>query len=142
MSGALWWQTLLSVLAGGVLTLLGTVWVGRLNRKASGREEWFRRVQWAQQLTAAGDEATKVAGYGVLAQLSRSKLATEDDKEMLAQLVKDPDLDALLTVPAEAVEATDYVLQSPGGVADQPVDAVDDEGDNEGDGPGEGGDQQ
>lgn len=138
----LWWQTLLSVIAGGALTLVGTVWVGRLNRRASGREEWFRRVQWAQQLTSSADEPTKVAGFAVLAQLSRSELATDDDKEMLEQLARDPELEVLGSAPAESVEATDYVLEVADRSAGQAVDVVDGRGDNEGIGPVDGGDHQ
>ena len=107
-----WWQTLVSVLAGGGLTLVGTVWVSRTSNRAAGRAEWFRRVEWAQQMTTSSDEFTKAAGYQVLDYLSSSKLATADDQGLLERLAQDPDLAALAGVDPETVDATDYVVDT------------------------------
>ena len=107
-----WWQTLLSVLAGGGLTLVGTVWVSRSNRRASGREEWFRRVEWAQQMTASSDQSVRAAGYQVLDFLSSSELATKDDQGLLELLAQDPDLAALSGSDSGTVAETDYVVDT------------------------------
>lgn len=104
-----WLQTLLGVLAGGALTLAGTVWVGKQNSRTSGREEWFRRVQWAQQMTRADDEATKASGYKILSYLSESPLATADDQGLLEQMAADPALRALSGAGPEVVDEIDYV---------------------------------
>lgn len=113
-SGPAWWQTLLIAVGGGALTLVGTVIVGWFNRKSNRNAEWFRRVQWAQELTTADDEDTRVAGYRVLDYLSRSRLADKDDQSLLEQLARDPALDELSAADSETVDETDYVLDNDG----------------------------
>jgi hypothetical protein len=113
-TGPAWWQTLLIAVGGGALTLVGTVIVGLFSRKSSRNAEWFRRVQWAQELTASDDDATRVAGYRVLNYLSESRLADKDDQSLLEQLAKDPDLDQLSTEDTATVDETDYVLDNDG----------------------------
>lgn len=113
-TGPAWWQTLLIAAAGGGLTLVGTVIVGLFSRKSNRSAEWFRRVQWAQVLTASDDEATRVAGYRVLDYLSESRLADKDGQSLLEQLAKDPDLDQLLTDDTATVAETDYMLDNDG----------------------------
>lgn len=111
-TGPAWWQTLLIALGGGTLTLVGTVIVGFFNRRSNRNAEWFRRVQWAQQLTASEDEDTRVAGYRVLDYLSRSRLAYKDDQSLLEQLAQDRALDLLSTADKTTVDETDYVLDN------------------------------
>lgn len=105
MNGAApWWGVLLSAAIAAAAALGGTViatW--RQNRRAS-REEWFRRVQWAQILTSSHDDATEAAGYRILARLGESDLATADDVSLIYELRPGSALDALVTVVAEQGE--------------------------------------
>jgi hypothetical protein len=127
------WAVLLSGLLGGALGMIGSVIVSRTQSKSDGREEWFRRVQWAQELTASDDEQRRAAGYRVLAQLSQSSLASDDDRELLLQLVDWDRIAALAGKYQEAVDDTDFVghpagstaadeERRPGPDADEPVD--------------------
>lgn len=105
MNGAApWWGVLLSAAIAAAAALGGTViatW--RQNRRAS-REEWFRRVQWAQTLTSSDDDATEAAGYRILLRLGESDLATPDDVALIYELRPGSALDALVTVVAEQGE--------------------------------------
>lgn len=88
MTGATpWWGTVLIAAITAVAALGGTgISTWRQNRRA-GREEWFRRVQWAENLAATkNDDERAAAGYRVLEALSDSPLATGDDKRFLLQL--------------------------------------------------------
>lgn len=97
MNGAPWWVVLASTAIGGLIGVIGAVWNGRQERAQERRAEWFRRVQWAQGLTGADDDAIREAGYRVLDQLSTSPLATTDDQELLLELTHNPALTAAET---------------------------------------------
>jgi hypothetical protein len=110
-----WWQTLLVAVAGGTLTLIGTTLVGLINRRATNRAEWFRRVQWAQQLTVSDNDQVQAAGYNALEALAGSTLATRDDLHLLEHLSYSP---RLAQVPDEHVDTTRYVVDT-GGSSDE-----------------------
>lgn len=100
------WITVIVAAITAVAALGGNLIVTWRQNRRAGREEWFRRVQWAQQLTVATDEDSKRAGYRVLDQLSRSRLAAEDDLELLEQLARNPVIDAALADDAEPLDET------------------------------------
>lgn len=54
--------------------------------RAAQREEWFRRLQWAAELTLQHDEATRAAGFNVFDVLDASDLANNDDRAILRAL--------------------------------------------------------
>jgi len=58
-----WWGTLLAALAGGLIAVAGAILNGSFDRRRARGEEWFRRLQWAQQLTASGSDADRAAGF-------------------------------------------------------------------------------
>lgn len=50
------------------------------------REEWFRRVQWAESLANDSDEQRWSAGLRILADLTNSDLATPSDVSIVQAL--------------------------------------------------------
>jgi hypothetical protein len=100
MTSAPWWVTLLI----GLLTVIGAFFAAQRGAKsnqvateqreqAAAREEWFRRVQWANGLALSGDDRTSAAGFAVLSELADSPLATADDLRLLLALSRDERLD-------------------------------------------------
>lgn len=93
MGPAPWWVTLLV----GALTVSSSFLAARIgsNRafeatdqreKAAAREEWFRRVQWATELTLRTDPASRATGLSILASLADSELASRDDLGFIESL--------------------------------------------------------
>lgn len=107
MNGAPWWVTLLAAMAGGAIALGGALVNGRLDRRRARREEWFRRVQWAQQLTASDRERDREAGYRLLRSLGDSDLATTDDIRLLYDLTDD----SALTDPPQSDPPVLYAVE-------------------------------
>ena len=103
------WAVLLSGLLGGILGMIGSVIVSRTQNGRARQEEWFRRVQWAEGLTASGDEQRRIAGYRVLAQLSRSSLAADDDRRLLLELASEDRVGALTSEYERSVDGIDFV---------------------------------
>ena len=108
---------LLSGLLGGILGMIGSVIVSRTQNGRARQEEWFRRVQWAEGLTASGDEQRRIAGYRVLAQLSRSSLAADDDRRLLLELASEDRVGALTSEYERSVDGIDFVGHTGGGTA-------------------------
>jgi hypothetical protein len=101
MTPAPWWVTL----AIGVLTVIGAFFAAQRGasssrqateqrEKAAAREEWFRRVQWANDLALSPSDRSSAAGYAVLNELADSPLATADDLKLLLALSREERLDA------------------------------------------------
>lgn len=111
-AGPAWWQTLLAAIGGGVLALVGTVSVGVSDRRSSRNAEWFRRVQWAQRLTAAGEISVRAAGYRALDYLSESRLAGRDDQLLLERLAMSPALEHDAASDLVRVDQTAYVMDN------------------------------
>lgn len=133
MTPAPWWVTLVI----GVLTVIGAFFAAQRGaksnqeattqrEKAAAREEWFRRLQWAAQLSLAGDAPTRTAGLALLDELARSSLATADDLQLLEVLNRN---EALLEADqgyAGVLATTEFT-----GAVDEPDAAPDDEGDEQ-----------
>lgn len=84
-----WWGTALIALITAAAALGGTALTTWRQNKRARQEEWFRRVQWAEQLTASEDDDRSAAGYRALQILSDSELASDDDRRLLLGLAND-----------------------------------------------------
>lgn len=116
-SGTPWWGTLLATFLASAFTLAGT-WVAtlrldrraRLTMRSTGREEWFRRLQWAEELTAADRDDRRATGRAILTQLTRSSLATAEDVALIAAMSELADIDTLEEATTDSImDAIDFV---------------------------------
>ncbi len=81
--GTPWWGTLLATAVTAAAALLGTWLASRRQDKrakeamrSTGREEWFRRLQWAEELAATNDnDGQRATGRAILTELTRSQMA-------------------------------------------------------------------
>lgn len=48
MNGAPWWVLVLTTAIGAAAGIGGSMLTTLLQNKSAGRQEWFRRVQWAE----------------------------------------------------------------------------------------------
>jgi len=111
-----WWVTLLV----GALTVSSSFLAARIgsNRaveatvqreRAAAREEWFRRVQWATELTLSPDPVRQATGLAILTGLADSALASPDDLVMLRSLnITNPRLNELEGDYAGDVDDTEF----------------------------------
>lgn len=116
-----WYDFLTGPALGGVCALLAAIgvaasaWlVSRHRRTEAGREEWFRRLQWAQELSVAEDEDTATAGFEVMAELATSKLASTDDLKLLGRLMTTIELEAQNQADEGTVDERVYVVDTDG----------------------------
>lgn len=116
-SGTPWWGTLLATFLASAFTLAGT-WVAtvrldrraRLSMRSTGREEWFRRLQWAEELSAADRDDRRATGRAILTQLTRSTLATAEDVALINAMSELADIDTLeATATNSILDAIDFV---------------------------------
>lgn len=70
MSGAPWWVVLVAAAVGALAAIGGSVWASRVQRRSSGRAEWFRRLQWAWELTQRDDVPSVTAGMAMMEYLA------------------------------------------------------------------------
>ena len=110
--GAPWWVTLVVAVITAAAALGGSALVTWRQNARGYREEWFRRVQWAHQLTESDRDQTQAAGYRLLELLGDSPLATDEDKELLLQLVQDEGLTALAHADEASLDDIEYVLDT------------------------------
>jgi hypothetical protein len=114
VNSAPWWVVLASTALGGVLGVLGTLWNSGRERARARREEWFRRVQWADSLTASDDPHRRAAGTRLLGVLGRQDLRDNDtgaDAALIDALNRPAGLDELAAAAmvddVEVVEDTE-----------------------------------
>lgn len=76
------------------------------------RDQWWKRTQWAIDLTLIDEERSQIVGWAALAELSASEPATRQDRLLLRQVV-----DAALDEVADAgeIDDTDEVVIEDGG---------------------------
>lgn len=128
--GTFWYDFLTGPALGGIGALLAAIVIGGVtllvskhrrvdaaNDRAAEhlrtrREEWFRRLQWAQGLTNSDDDDIRAAGFDVIDYLGESDLATLDDKLLLFRFSRTDQLDAAAAESAELVDASEYVLDN------------------------------
>jgi len=79
------------------------------SERAARRQEWFRRMQWATDLTLADNPRSVAKGRALLAVLARSELATSDDEALLEALNANPVLNELEDKYADEVDEVDFV---------------------------------
>ncbi|RIJ77014.1 hypothetical protein D1871_08555 [Nakamurella silvestris] len=86
-------------------------WPRHLAAEQTGpREEWFRRLQWAEELRSCANEDRKAVGAAVLESLASSNLATPDDLALVAALDDSPVVDtAISDIPVDRVDEIDFV---------------------------------
>lgn len=111
-NGTPWWVAIVVGVLTAAAALGGTVIASWRQNRRAGREEWFRRVQWAQGLTAGDDDGTRAAGYRVLHQLSHSPLATDDDRQLLLELTRAPALLAAQAGYGEDVKVSRATIEA------------------------------
>lgn len=87
MNGAPWWVLVLTTAIGAAAGIGGSVLATTLQNKSTGRQEWFRRVQWAETLANAHGDRQQAAGLRILRELATSDLAGTDDVAMIAALI-------------------------------------------------------
>ncbi|GGM10148.1 hypothetical protein [Nakamurella endophytica] len=116
MSPAPWWVTIVI----GVLTVAGSFLAARIGAAqtrqatdqrelAAAREEWFRRMQWAADLSLRDDARSRAAGLALLAALGDSPLAHNADLELLWALNANADLDELESNLVDDLDDTDFI---------------------------------
>ncbi len=79
--------------------------------RAARRQEWFHRMQWATDLTLAGNPRSVAKGRALLAVLARSDLATADDEALLEALNANPVLNELEQQYANTLDEVDFVTE-------------------------------
>jgi hypothetical protein len=104
-----WWVTIVVAVITGAAALSGSALVTWRQNSRANREEWFRRVQWAHELTQSDRDEVQGAGFRLLEHLADSPLAKQEDQELLLQLVQKPELAALAQVDDVDVDDIDYV---------------------------------
>lgn len=115
MTGAPWWVVLASTALGGVLGVLGTLWSSARERDRARREEWFRRVQWAESLTTSNNPHRRATGSRLLGVLGRQELRTNDagaDAALIDALNQPAGLDEFAA--AAAVDDVEVVVDTGG----------------------------
>lgn len=66
VSGAPWWVLLTTAIVGAAAAIGGAVWASRVQRRSATRAEWFRRLQWAWELTQTGDVSSVTVGMTMM----------------------------------------------------------------------------
>ena len=111
---AAWWATVTAsqatLLAAAGVGLIGSVTIAQKVR-TDRRDQWWKRAQWAVDLTVVGNEYSQTVGWAALDNLTVEGGATRRDERLLLRIV-----DAALTLvpavqeppgPASVDEASD-----------------------------------
>ena len=109
MTGAPWWVTIVVAVITALAALGGSALVTWRQNTRAGREEWFRRVQWAYELTQSDQAQTQDAGFRLLAHLADSPLAKREDLLLLLQLSEDDEVRALEHADRDHLDDIEFV---------------------------------
>ncbi len=73
------------------------------------REEWFRRLQWAEELAATNNDGRRATGRAILTELTGSRMATDEDVRLIRAVTDFSDVvsAAAGVAAADSVEALD-----------------------------------
>lgn len=137
--GTPWWGTILATAVTAAAALLGT-WLAtrRQDKRAkeamrsTGREEWFRRLQWAEELAATNDnDGRRATGRAILTELTGSQMATDEDVRLIRAMTDFSDVvsAAAGVAAADSVEALDPGV-TPTSESLETLDDVEDTGTN------------
>lgn len=77
VSGTSWWVVLVAAAVGAAAAIGGSMWTSHVQRRISSRAEWFRRLQWAWELTRIDDVHSVAAGTAMMNYLA----ATTDERD-------------------------------------------------------------
>lgn len=108
---------MLATFLASAFTLAGT-WVAtvrldrraRLTMRSTGREEWFRRLQWAEELSVSERDDRRAIGRAILNELAESSLATAEDVRLIRAMSNLADLAALEAgLTGTTVDDVDFV---------------------------------
>lgn len=69
--------------AAALVALIVGIGTVRQRRDTDRREQWWKRTQWALELTLSDDPAKVARGYSVLTYLAGSDLAGADEQDLL-----------------------------------------------------------
>lgn len=75
-------QAWVTLVIGG-LAGVGVIVTWQQKNRADRRSEWWRRTTWAFERTFGTDDAQAELGWNMLATLVRSRLATNDDSDIV-----------------------------------------------------------
>lgn len=108
-SGAPWWVVLVGTALGGLLGVFGTIWATAKDNRRARREEWFRRVRWAESLTGTNDPQRRATGFRVLEAVARRDLSSDvaEDRALIDALNRP--LDTFETDFAASVDEIEFV---------------------------------
>lgn len=76
------WGPIATAGSAGVVLLAAAITVRQRNR-ADRKDQWWKRTQWAMDLTLSDDEEAQVLGLAVLEQQIGSRLADDEDVKLL-----------------------------------------------------------
>ena len=111
MTGATpWWGTVLIAFISAAAALGGTALATWRQNRRAGREEWFRRLQWAEELASSPDTDRQARGRAAMNALAGSTLATPEDVDLIATITDLEDVHAYEeTLTSESVDAIEFV---------------------------------
>lgn len=70
--------------AAAIVALIIGIATVRQRNRADQRDQWWKRAQWALELTLSDDSVKVARGYEVLEYLADSELAGDDEQALLA----------------------------------------------------------
>ncbi|MBS9533913.1 hypothetical protein KIH27_09985 [Mycobacterium sp. M1] len=73
------WATLIV----GSLAMIGVIVTWQQKNRADRRSEWWRRTSWAFEQTFSGGDRKAELGWAILDVMTRSKLVTVDDNDIV-----------------------------------------------------------
>lgn len=114
-----WWQTLAPY--APLLAALIAAWIAwrtlKERSRADNQSEWWRRAQWAIDASLSTDPDHAEMGQKAIEVLGRSKLATDEELELLKVATADPlevfEEEAALGVAAAGPTAVDEPATNP-----------------------------
>ena len=108
--GTPWWGTLLATMVTACAAISGIAIATWRQNKRARREEWFRRLQWAEELRSSDDEFRATIGAAVLDSLASSDLASPDDLHLVEALGDSATFEATVEeIAIGCVDETDIV---------------------------------
>lgn len=77
----------MTLIVGG-FAVIGVVITWQQKNRADRRSEWWRRTQWAFERTFSPDAREMELGWTMLGVLTRSRLVTSDDSDVVQMIAE------------------------------------------------------